>query len=104
MSLNDTHLDELLNRPLPAIADKDFSRRALLRMRALHLRMQFLMWGLILLGLLPALIVLAYIGWSADWGIGLAHNTSQLLYSPNVSYSVGALVLAWVWKPHLFTR
>lgn len=104
MSLDDKHLDELLSRPLPSIADGGFSARTLRRMQSDYQRMQFLMWGLILLGMLPVLIALPLTGWGADWGIRLTGDAAQILSSPAISYIVGTLVLAWVWKPRFFAR
>ena len=100
MSLDDKHLDELLSRSLPSVADGGFSVRTLRRMQADYRRMQHLMWGLILLGVLPVLIALPF----ADWGIQLANGTALFLSSPTLSYIAATLVLAWVWKPAFFPR
>lgn len=100
MSLDDKHLDELLNQFLPRIADDGFSVRAMRRMQADHRRMRFVMWGLILLGMLPVLIALPF----ADWGMQLVNGTTLFLSSPTLSYIAAALVLAWVWKPSFFAR
>jgi hypothetical protein len=100
MSLDDKQLDQLLNQSLPAVADQGFSVRTMRRMLADHRRMQLLMWGLILLGVLPVLIAMPF----ADWSIRLTGDAAQFLSSPSVSYIAGMLVLAWVWKPSFFTR
>jgi hypothetical protein len=100
MSLDDKHLDQLLNKPLPSVADQGFSVRTMRRMLADHRRMQLLMWALILLGMLPVLIAFPL----ADWGIRLAGDAAQALSSPTFSYIAGVLVLAWVWKPRFFPR
>lgn len=104
MSLDDKHLDELLNHSLPSVADGGFSVRTMRRMQADYRRMQFLMWGLILLGVLPVLIALPFAGLGADWGIRLTGGAAQFLSSPTLSYIAGTMVLAWVWKPPFFAR
>jgi hypothetical protein len=100
MSLDDKHLDELLSQPFPSVADEGFSVRTMRRILADYRRMQLLMWGLILLGMLPVLIAFPL----ADWGIRLAGDAAHALTSPALSYVAGALVLAWVWKPRFYTR
>lgn len=100
MSLDDKQLDELLTQSLPRIADEGFSVRTMRRMMADYRRMQLLMWGLILLGVLPVLIALPF----ADWGSQLADGTTLFLSSPTLSYFAATLVLAWVWKPYIFSR
>lgn len=100
MSLDDKHLDELLSQPLLTIADEGFSAGTVRRMRSQYRRLQFLMWGLILAGVLPVLIAVPF----ADWGVRLAGDSARFLSSPTVSYIAGMLVLAWVWKPRFFAR
>lgn len=100
MSLDDKQLDELLEQSLPAVADGGFSARTMRRMLSQYRRLQFLMWGLMLVGVLPVLIALPF----ADWGIRLAGDVTQFLSSPAVSYIAGMVVLAWVWKPRIFAR
>ena len=100
MSLDDKQLDALLNQSLPSVTDGGFSVRTMRRMMADYRRMQLLMWGLILVGVLPVLIAFPF----ADWGIHLAGGAAQALSSPTVSYIAGTLVLAWVWKPLFFRQ
>lgn len=100
MSLDDKQLDTLLSQSLPSVTDGGFSVRTLRRMLADYRRMQLLMWGLILLGVLPVLIALPF----ADWGLQLADGATLFLSSPTLSYFAATLVLAWVWKPRFFPR
>lgn len=104
MSLDDKQLDELLGQSLPSIADGGFSARTMQRMRSQYRRLQLLMWGLILMGMLPVLIALPSAFWGADWGIQLTGDASQILSSPTFSYIAGMVVLAWVWKQRFFAR
>lgn len=100
MSLDDKQLDDLLSQSLPFVADEGFSVRTVQRMRSDYRRLQVLMWGLILLGVVPVLIAFPF----AEWGALLASDTSYFLSSPSLSYITGLVVLAWVWKPRFFAR
>jgi hypothetical protein len=86
------NLDDLLNQPLPSVADDGFSGRVMGRVRALQRQRLFVTWASVAACVVLAFLLLPMrnIGAQLDFAI------SQIASSAAMSLAAGAIVLTLI--------